>query len=300
MNTEFIDSQPRIPRAQLPAGAATAQPARSQCCLPQITTVLRMLTTLLLLVAACYSSAAAAERKISTWVRPGGGGPMGDDLTESLAWVKVRCRVTALTAWARCLNSHCLSGRHPPLARPSTAVLYRTAPQQHKDHISSLSIIGMGPPGKDNVTSLQFCTELQAMGIDTYFLWGGNWNSFSTPAAINGSVEYVLKNLNGSGLTGVDLDFEHPETWGPDFADPLNASFAAELTSRYSDFLRTLSAALHANGKKMSECVGSYPTRDGGVKVYYDPAVVAATNDVVRVMNCMIVRPPPTSPSPAQ
>ena len=68
-----------------------AHSGRAQCCLPQITTVLRMLTTLLLLVAACYSSAAAAERKISTWVRPGGGGPMGDDLTESLAWVKVRC-----------------------------------------------------------------------------------------------------------------------------------------------------------------------------------------------------------------
>lgn len=111
------------------------------------------------------------------------------------------------------------------------------------------------------------------MGIDTYFLWGGDWSSFSTKEAINNSVAYVFEHLNGTGLTGVDLDFEHPETWGPDFADPLNKSFAAELTNKYSDFLRTMSSALHAEGFKMSECVGSYPTRDGGVSVYYDPKV---------------------------
>ena len=52
-----------------------------------------------------------------------------------------------------------------------------------------------------------------------------------------------------------------------------------------SDFLRALSAALHHNKLKMSECVGTYPTADGGVDVFYDTAVVAATNDVVRVMN---------------
>jgi len=43
-----------------------------------------MLVPLLISVAA-----AAGQRKISTWVSPGGGGPMGDDLTEALAWVKV-------------------------------------------------------------------------------------------------------------------------------------------------------------------------------------------------------------------
>ena len=147
------------------------------------------------------------------------------------------------------------------------------------------------------------------MGIDTYFLWGGNWNSFWTKEAINNTVEYVFKQLEATGEVGVDLDFEHPETWGPDFADPLNKSFAAELTSKYSNFLRTLSSALHERGFKMSECVGSYPTRDGGIAVYYDPAVrvhasqrcalvkhmcshtvliiqvVGETNDLVRVMN---------------
>ena len=50
---------------------------------------------------------------------------------------------------------------------------------------------------------------------------------------------------------------------------------------------------MDAKGMKMSECVGSYPTHDGGVSVYYDPAVVAETNDVVRVMNCAL---PPAMP----
>lgn len=42
-----------------------------------------------MLVPLLISVAAAGQRKISTWVSPGGGGPMGDDLTEALAWVKV-------------------------------------------------------------------------------------------------------------------------------------------------------------------------------------------------------------------
>lgn len=70
-------------------------------------------------------------------------------------------------------------------------------------------------------------------------------------AAINGSVEDVLATCDSVGYTGVDLDFEHPETWGPDFADPMNATFAAELTAKYSDFLRQLSAALHAKNLKV-------------------------------------------------
>ena len=63
--------------------------------------------------------------------------------------------------------------------------------------------------------------------------------------------------------TGVDLDYEHPQTWGPEFVN-MNASFAAELRSKYSDFLRAMSSALHAKGFKMSECVGTYPTRSNG------------------------------------
>ena len=32
---------------------------------------------------------ADAANKLSTWVSPGAGGPMGNDLTEALAWVTV-------------------------------------------------------------------------------------------------------------------------------------------------------------------------------------------------------------------
>ena len=165
--------------------------------------------------------------------------------------------------------------------------------RQHKAQISSLSIYGFGPPGADNITGQRFNAELKAMGIDTYVLWGGQWSSFATPAAINGTVVDTLAMVQDNGYTGVDLDFEHPQTWGPDFQDPMNSTFKAELTSKYSDFLHALSAALHAKGLKMSECVGSYPTADGRITVYYDPAVVAETNDIIRVMNYECVKFPP-------
>ena len=69
-----------------------------------------------------------------------------------------------------------------------------------------------------------------------------------------------------------------------------------------SDFLRALSAALHHTKLKMSACVGTYPTASGGVDVFYDTAVVAATSDVVRVMNydmyCKDLDPPSLQPDP--
>ena len=46
-----------------------------------------MLATFLISMASAVN-----QRKISTWVKPGGGGPMGNDLTEALAWVKVPCK----------------------------------------------------------------------------------------------------------------------------------------------------------------------------------------------------------------
>lgn len=54
---------------------------------------------------------------------------------------------------------------------------------------------------------------------------------------------------------------------------------------RYTTFLLHLSAALHKKGRKLSACVGSYPTAEGGISVFYDPAVINATCNVVRVMN---------------
>lgn len=54
----------------------------------------------LILIAILLSIASAADqRKISTWAHPGGGGPMGKDLTEALAWVKVRHGHFILRCW---------------------------------------------------------------------------------------------------------------------------------------------------------------------------------------------------------
>ena len=80
----------------------------------------------------------------------------------------------------------------------------------------------------------------------------------------------------------------------------------------FTIFLTELSAALHARGHKLSECVGFYPTRSGGlfdqgsvnrtispasgfpsenasdrqVSMFYDPKVIADKVDIIRVMNC--------------
>jgi len=114
---------------------------------------------------------------------------MGNDLTEALDWVTV--------------SSFTLLPQPPAPLPPLTPARC----QEHKEHISSLSITGYGPPGAKNISSLQFNQALKGMGIDTYSLWGGDWSSFSTPAAVNGSVAFVMSMLTSGGLTGVDLDF---------------------------------------------------------------------------------------------
>ena len=55
-----------------------------------------------LLAALCcmLAPAAAGTNKLSTWVTPGGGGPMGDDITAALAWVTVRTAEFA-SCWPR-------------------------------------------------------------------------------------------------------------------------------------------------------------------------------------------------------
>lgn len=154
----------------------------------------------------------------------------------------------------------------------------------HKDHISSLSVTGYGKGGAKNLTSTEFNQALSSMGIDTYVLIGGNYVNFKTPEAIQDTVKTYLDMVEKGAYSGVDLDYEHPQTWGPQFVN-MNASFAAELKAKYSDFLRAMSSAMHAKGYKISSCVGTYPTRSNGVDVFYDTAVMAETNDLVRVMN---------------
>ena len=45
---------------------------------------------------------ADAANKLSTWVSPGAGGPMGNDLTEALAWVTVSSFTPAGAPAPRC------------------------------------------------------------------------------------------------------------------------------------------------------------------------------------------------------
>ena len=71
----------------------------------------------------------------------------------------------------------------------------------HKDHISSLSIYGMGPPGPGNITGERFVQEMKLLGIDTYVLWGGQWSSFATPDAIAATVNSTLEMVQGGGFT---------------------------------------------------------------------------------------------------
>ena len=86
------------------------------------------------------------------------------------------------------------------------------------------------------------------------------------------TVQRCLGMVSAGHFKGIDLDFEHL---------PQNATVMAA----YSLFLHQLSDALHKRGFLLSACVGSYPTAEGGISVFYDPAVINATCDVVRVMN---------------
>ena len=83
-----------------------------------------MLPMLRLLLLALASSAAAAtpKRMLSTWVAPGKGGPMGDDLTEALAWVTVSA-FARLPLHARCRTDQDLlaPARHPWCLPPDAA-----------------------------------------------------------------------------------------------------------------------------------------------------------------------------------
>eukprot|EP00658_Telonema_sp_P-2_P065154 TRINITY_DN54476_c0_g1_i1.p1 TRINITY_DN54476_c0_g1~~TRINITY_DN54476_c0_g1_i1.p1 ORF type:complete len:316 (+),score=63.59 TRINITY_DN54476_c0_g1_i1:234-1181(+) len=155
---------------------------------------------------------------------------------------------------------------------------------KNQGHISSLSAFRYGTGGAQNLTAASFNTQVRALGIDVYTLWGGNYGDFENATAIAATVAEVLDMVTAGNFSGVDLDFEHPESWGPQFVG-MNSTTRAELRAQYSRLLRALSSALHAAGSKMSECVGTYPTRQNGVDVYYDPQVIGETNDVVRVMN---------------
>ena len=104
------------------------------------------------------------------------------------------------------------------------------------------------------------------------YLVGGGVEAFFTNVEREKTIAQFVKQAQDGGYSGVDLDFEHL---------PINAS----VTNAYSIFLRALSKELHKVGLLLSACVGNYPTPSNGINVFYDPAVLNETCDVVRVMN---------------
>ena len=125
--------------------------------------------------------------------------------------------------------------------------------------------------------------------------------------ARDATISDAIALVNRFQMTGVDLDYEHlpVKTNATAAGGGLQKSLFQQSSDVYNDranlvkpfslFLRQISAALHAKGHKLSQCVGLYPTRDGGASMFYDPAVVGETVDTVRVMNYDMCKPrPPT------
>ena len=83
------------------------------------------------------------------------------------------------------------------------------------------------------------------------------------------TIAQFVKQAQDGGYSGVDLDFEHL---------PINAS----VTNAYSIFYGLFERVTQS--RVAFKRVGNYPTPSDGI-VFYDPAVLNETQDVVRVMN---------------
>ena len=132
-----------------------------------------------------------------------------------------------------------------------------------KDLISSISVFGS--PNKE------FIDECHENDIEVYHAVSGNESLIDTSTKIENIVSGYIKECQTKGYDGIDLDFEHLD---PKFQDT------------YTMFLKTASKRLHEIGKKLSHCVGFYPTlyEDCNAKIFYDPKVLAQTCDIIRVM----------------
>ncbi|RPI19171.1 MAG: hypothetical protein EHM61_28460 [Acidobacteria bacterium] len=131
------------------------------------------------------------------------------------------------------------------------------------DVLTSLSVFGNPPK--------TFIDECHSLGLQVYRAVSGNQSAFDTPARSKTTIDGYLKECDQLGYDGIDLDFEH--------LDPA-------IQSGYSDFLRQVSKALTGTKRKMSHCVGYYPGMEKVPprQLFYDPAVVAETCDLIRVM----------------
>lgn len=129
--------------------------------------------------------------------------------------------------------------------------------------IGSISVFGNPPK--------TFIDECHQNDIEVYHAVGGNEQILNTQEKIEVVVDKYVNDCNANGYDGIDLDLEH-----------LNADFQ----DTYTRFLELASQKLHANGKKLSHCVSFYPStyKDNKTEMFYNPEVLAATCDLVRVM----------------
>lgn len=132
-----------------------------------------------------------------------------------------------------------------------------------KDMIATISVFGN--PSHD------YIEKCHAAGIEVYHAVGGNEETINTPEKIAALVDNYVNDCVTNGYDGIDLDFEH---------------LVPSVRTTYSDFLLKASDALHTAGKKMSHCVGFYPTLyvDENTQLFYDPVVLERTCDLVRIM----------------
>lgn len=132
-----------------------------------------------------------------------------------------------------------------------------------KDIINSISVFGNPPKS--------FIDECHLNHIEVYRAVGGSEDNINTSEKIEVLVDEYVNDCKANGYDGIDLDFEH-----------LNS----DVQESYSRFLELASQKLHAAGKKMSHCVSFYPASflNEEAKMFYDPAVLAKTCDLVRVM----------------
>lgn len=132
-----------------------------------------------------------------------------------------------------------------------------------KGMLSSISVFG-NPPR-------EFIDECHKNNIEVYHAVSGNEKTIDSADKIKAVGKEYVEDCKLNGYDGIDLDFEN-----------LNHS----VQNTYSEFLKEASMALHKAGKKLSHCVGFYPTlyQDKVPKIFYNPKVVAQTCDLVRVM----------------
>lgn len=132
-----------------------------------------------------------------------------------------------------------------------------------KELIGSISVFGNPPKS--------FIDECHQNTIEVYQAVSGSEETINTSEKMNLLVDKYVNDCNMSGYDGIDLDFEH---------------LSSDIRGTYSEFLKLASQKLHAAGKKLSHCVSFYPAsyQDENAEMFYDPAVLATTCDLVRVM----------------